>query len=107
VFDRFDVLLTPTAGVVAPLAAQTEMIETTRVMTRLTYGWTLAGLPVLALPCGFSGGGLPVGLQLIARPWAEQTLFTLGAAFQRETRWHMQGPSLDAGGSRSGPGTSE
>ena len=91
VFDRFDVLLTPTAGVVAPLVAQTEMIETTRVMTRLTYGWTLAALPVLALPCGLSSGGLPVGLQLIARPWAEQTLFALGAAFQRETRWHTQG----------------
>jgi aspartyl-tRNA(Asn)/glutamyl-tRNA(Gln) amidotransferase subunit A len=96
VFDRFDVLLTPTAGVVAPLAAETETIETTRVMTRLTYGWTLAAAPVLALPCGFSAGGLPVGLQLIARPWAEKTLFALGAAFQQETRWHMQARSLDA-----------
>lgn len=107
VFDRFDVLLTPTAGIVAPLAAETEMIETTRVMTRLTYGWTLGGVPVLALPCGFSSTGLPVGLQLIARPWAESTLLALGAAFQQETRWHVQAPSLDAEPSPSAPAATE
>jgi aspartyl-tRNA(Asn)/glutamyl-tRNA(Gln) amidotransferase subunit A len=104
VFDRFDVVLTPTAGVVAPLAAETEMIETTRVMTRLTYGWTLGAVPVLALPCGFSSTGLPVGLQLIGRPWAERTLLALGAAYQQETRWHVQVAPLDLEPPPSAPG---
>jgi aspartyl-tRNA(Asn)/glutamyl-tRNA(Gln) amidotransferase subunit A len=95
VFERVDVLLSPTAGVVAPPIATSEMIETTRLLTRLTYGWSLAGLPALALPCGFSRE-LPVGMQLAARPWAETTLLTVGAAYQRETDWHTHAPVLTA-----------
>lgn len=97
VFERFDFLLVPTSGRVAPRAAESETIETTRLMTRLTYGWTLAGLPVLALPCGFSSAGLPVGLQLVGRPWAESDLLAVGSCFQQETTWHVRTPPLEAG----------
>jgi aspartyl-tRNA(Asn)/glutamyl-tRNA(Gln) amidotransferase subunit A len=93
VFEHVDVLLTPATGVVAPLAAESEMIATTRVLTRLTYGWSLAGLPALAVPCGFSRERLPIGMQLAARPWAEASLLKLGAAYQRATNWHLQVPS--------------
>jgi len=94
VFERFDLLLVPTTGVVAPLAAQSEMIETTRRLTRLTYGFSLAGLPVLDVPCGFSSEGLPVGMQLVAPPWGEATLLAVGAAYQRATDWHRRTPPL-------------
>ena len=93
VFRHVDALLTPTVAVVAPPAAGVETVEATRVLARLTYGWSFAGLPSLSVPCGFSDG-LPVGLQLAGRPWEEATLLRLGASFQRATDWHLQAPSL-------------
>jgi len=53
----------------------------------------LAGIPAISLPCGLSGG-LPVGLQLLGRPFDEATLLRLGAAFQRSTRHHELAPPL-------------
>jgi hypothetical protein len=71
VFERTDILLSPVTGTVAPRATESETIETTRRLTRLTYGWSLAGLPALALPCGFSADNLPIGFQLTAPKWHE------------------------------------
>jgi aspartyl-tRNA(Asn)/glutamyl-tRNA(Gln) amidotransferase subunit A len=53
----------------------------------------LAGLPALSLPCGFTGG-LPLALQLVGRPWTENTLLAIGAEFQRRTDWHRRRPAL-------------
>ncbi len=47
----------------------------------------LAGLPALSLPCGLAAG-LPVGLQLLGRPFDEETLLRAGAAYQARTRHH-------------------
>jgi aspartyl-tRNA(Asn)/glutamyl-tRNA(Gln) amidotransferase subunit A len=55
----------------------------------------LAGLPGMALPCGFSAG-MPVGLQLIGRQFDEPTLLRVGEAYQRDTAWHTQAPELAA-----------
>jgi aspartyl-tRNA(Asn)/glutamyl-tRNA(Gln) amidotransferase subunit A len=54
----------------------------------------LAGLPALSVPCGLASG-LPVGLQLVGRPFDEETLLRLGDAFQRVTRHHELAPELD------------
>jgi Asp-tRNA(Asn)/Glu-tRNA(Gln) amidotransferase A subunit family amidase len=70
------------------------MIESTRRLVRLTYAWSLAGVPALALPCGISDSGLPVGLQLAAAPYREATLLRVGAAYQHETDWHLRRPAL-------------
>ena len=50
------------------------------------------GLPVASVPCGFDARGLPVGMQVIGRPFAEATVLRAADAFQRETDWHMQAP---------------
>lgn len=60
--------------------------------TTLIRAGNLAGLPALALPCGFSTTALPLGLQLVGRPWAEDTLIDLGRAYQRVTDWHTRTP---------------
>ena len=91
--EQVDVLLTPTTGTTAPPAAS-EMIETTRRLVRLTYGWSLAGLPALSVPCGFSDDGLPVGVQLAAAPLAEATVLRAGAAYQQAADWHLREPGL-------------
>jgi len=55
---------------------------------------SLTGLPALAVPCGFDPEGLPIGMQLIGRPFDEATLFQAGAAFQAATNFHQQAPNL-------------
>ncbi|HZT31415.1 MAG TPA: amidase [Bryobacteraceae bacterium] len=57
----------------------------------LTTAGNLAGLPALALPCGF-GGGMPLGIQLVGRPYTENLLLTLGREFQSRTDWHKRRP---------------
>jgi aspartyl-tRNA(Asn)/glutamyl-tRNA(Gln) amidotransferase subunit A len=96
VLRKFDLILTPSTETTAPRADDAETIATTRRLTRLTYAWTLAGLPALSLPCGFDAAGLPVGLQLAAVPFGEATLFRAGAAYQRETDWHLRESPLAA-----------
>lgn len=55
---------------------------------------SLAGLPSLAIPCGFTKDKLPVGMQLIGPRWSEPALFELGEQYQKITNWHLQKPKL-------------
>jgi len=55
---------------------------------------SLTGLPSLAVPCGYDDEGLPVGMQIIGRPFDETTLFRVGAAFQGASEFHMRAPTL-------------
>lgn len=56
---------------------------------------SLTGMPSLNVPCGFDHDGLPVGMQIIGRPFDEATLFRIGAAFQAETDFHTRRPGLN------------
>lgn len=58
----------------------------------LTVPINLAGLPGLALPCGFTKNKLPIGMQLIGKRWGEEILFTVGERFQKLTKWHEMKP---------------
>jgi len=58
----------------------------------------LAGLPGLSAPCGFTRGGLPIGMQLIGRPFDESGLLRLARALERETEWHRRLPPLQEDG---------
>jgi aspartyl-tRNA(Asn)/glutamyl-tRNA(Gln) amidotransferase subunit A len=58
---------------------------------RFTYPWNLTGLPALSVPCGFADG-LPVGLQLVGKPFDEATVLRVGHAYEEATRWHEQRP---------------
>jgi aspartyl-tRNA(Asn)/glutamyl-tRNA(Gln) amidotransferase subunit A len=62
--------------------------------TQFTFPVNGAGLPAIALPGGFAPDGLPIGFQLIGRPFAERTLAAVGEAFQRVTDHHAQAPPL-------------
>ncbi|HXM81786.1 MAG TPA: amidase [Burkholderiales bacterium] len=61
-------------------------------VTRLTRWVNYLGVPALVIPCGFDSRGLPIGLQLVGRPFAEAILLAAGHAFQRETDWHQRVP---------------
>ena len=62
--------------------------------TQFTFPVNAAGLPAIALPGGFAADGMPIGFQLIGRPFADRTLVAVGEAFQRRTDHHAQAPAL-------------
>jgi aspartyl-tRNA(Asn)/glutamyl-tRNA(Gln) amidotransferase subunit A len=76
-----------------------DAIEQARVYTRYTAPFNLTGLPALSLPCGFTTSGLPVGLQIVSRPWAESTVLRAGYAYEQATGWHTRLPAIELSGS--------
>ncbi|HSQ26804.1 MAG TPA: amidase [Anaerolineales bacterium] len=93
-FDGHDLLLMPTTAVPAPPVEGPDALEQARLLTRYTAPFNLTGLPALSIPCGFSKNGLPVGLQLIARPWHEASLLRAAYAYEDTTRWYLQRPEI-------------
>ena len=57
-----------------------------------TVSAPLAGLPALSIPCGFDGGGLPIGLQLTGNYFSEAELLGLAHRYQQATDWHLRVP---------------
>jgi aspartyl-tRNA(Asn)/glutamyl-tRNA(Gln) amidotransferase subunit A len=94
-FDDYDLLLTPTTPIPAPPIEGPDAVEQARLLTRFTAPFNLTGLPALSLPCGFTSNGLPVGLQIIARPWAEAHLLRAGNAYESATEWHKMKPAIN------------
>jgi aspartyl-tRNA(Asn)/glutamyl-tRNA(Gln) amidotransferase subunit A len=92
-FEKFDVLLTPTSPDVAfKIGAKADPLAM-KLADVCTLPVNMAGLPGISVPCGFVEG-LPVGLQFIAKPFQEETLFRIAHAYERETEWHKQLPAL-------------
>ncbi|GIW39966.1 MAG: glutamyl-tRNA(Gln) amidotransferase subunit A [Candidatus Binatia bacterium] len=102
-FSRYDVLATPTSPTSAfPLGSRLHDPLQMYLSDVLTIAVNLAGLPAISLPCGFDDSGLPVGLQLVGRPFEEETILRLGHAYQSATSWHRAEPPLDQRGSTGG-----
>ena len=59
-----------------------------------TVSANLAGLPAISVPCGFTAGRLPIGLQLTGRRFDEATLLRLADAYERDTEWSKQLPPI-------------
>lgn len=97
--DKFDVLITPTSSapastIEAATGGPGGYYQGRQDIGRRLYTSpaSLAGLPALSVPCGFSSSGLPIGCQLIGKPFAEGLLFRIGHAYQRATEWHTRHP---------------
>ncbi len=88
-FDKVDILLTPSTTTVAPIGYGTG--------NPIFNGpFTNAGLPALTVPVGFDAStGLPIGMQLVGPLLAEPLLLAVGAQYQKVTDWHQQRPGLD------------
>jgi aspartyl-tRNA(Asn)/glutamyl-tRNA(Gln) amidotransferase subunit A len=56
--------------------------------------FNMTGLPTLAIPCGFTGDGLPLSLQISGRPFEEATVLRAGHAYEQATEWHRRRPAL-------------
>lgn len=99
-FEGIDLVLTPITSTAAPGADVPDMIEMTRLLTQLTYAWSLAGVPAVSVPCGFTRAGLPIGVQLAAGAWQEARLLRAAHAYQSVTDWHERRPALGQPSSR-------
>ncbi len=98
VFTKVDVLHAPCLPIPTPTIAETDvggspaMDRTLALLTKFMRPFNYLGLPSLAVPCGFLASGMPVGMQLVGRPFAEDLCLRLGHAFQRATEWHLRAP---------------
>lgn len=98
VFANYDLILGPTAPTVAyDLDSQHQDPVAMYLADLLTIPVNLAGLPGISIPAGFVEG-LPVGMQLIGKPFAEQTIYQAAAAFEASTDYHKQQPVIFGGG---------
>ncbi len=94
-FARCDALLTPTAP--SPAFRIGEKADDPLQMYLsdiFTIPCNLAGLPGLSLPCGFSRQGLPIGLQVLANHFQEETILRIAYAFEKNTDFHLRKPAL-------------
>lgn len=89
----FDVLLTPAIAIPTPPIEGTEMLSTTTLLTRMTLPWSFAGIPAIAIPCGFRSDGMPVGMQIAAAPWRDTLTIDVAEAYQGATDWHRRRPA--------------
>ena len=93
-FAAADVLLMPTSPTTAfHLGEKTDDPLQMYLADVYTIPVNLAGLPALSLPCGFSGG-LPVGLQMIGRPFDEAVILRAAQTYERATEWHLRRPPV-------------
>lgn len=89
-----DVLLTPTLPIVA--CRIEEVDEATTPLSAFTRAGNYLGACALTLPAGLSTGGLPIGIQCMAKRFDESTLIRVGRGFQQATDWHRQTPDLSS-----------
>ncbi|HET7093661.1 MAG TPA: amidase family protein, partial [Thermomicrobiales bacterium] len=96
--ERVDLLATTTAPTAATLL-EGDLVtgddadpEVLAALINFTGPFDLTGFPAISIPCGFTAAGLPVGLQLVARPWEEDVLFAAAHAYEQATDWHRRLP---------------
>ncbi|KAF9665864.1 hypothetical protein SADUNF_Sadunf16G0169100 [Salix dunnii] len=88
IFKKVDVIVTPTTGMTAPKIRSSALsygetdLQTTGYLMRFIIAANLLGFPAISIPVGYDKQGLPIGLQLIGRPWGEATLLRLASAVE-------------------------
>ncbi len=93
-FRNYDILLTPTTPITAPLIQGENALERAKTLTRFTAPFNLSGLPALTMPCGFDSQGLPIGLQLVTRAWNEEKLLQVAYIYEQSAGWWQRRPAL-------------
>jgi aspartyl-tRNA(Asn)/glutamyl-tRNA(Gln) amidotransferase subunit A len=95
IYGRFDALVTAGSGPAARLDAHRSIGAAQKWSTpSMGTMFSVTGAPALALPCGFSASGLPLGLQIAGRPFDDATVLRIGHAYEQAARWHERHPQL-------------
>lgn len=100
VFSACDLLFAPTIAIGVPTLDETRvgggetLWRIIGQLVRCTAPFNYLGVPAISVPCGFDDNGMPVGMQLVSRPFGESRLLRAAAAYQAQTAWHERAPSL-------------
>ena len=100
VLGRVDALVTPTTLMAAskidePLIhIDNEEFVVAAHIARATRPFNMTGLPAISVPCGFTPDGLPIGLQIVGRPFDETSVLHVAYAYEQSTSWHERHPTL-------------
>lgn len=95
IFKEFDVIITPTSPTPAFKIAEKMDDPLSMYLSDIyTISVNLAGIPAISIPCGLTKKGLPVGLQVMARPFAEDEIFRAAFNYEQKTPWHRNRPKL-------------
>ena len=99
-FGTLDVIVTPTTAGPAPLLRTGPDPDLTRTdptgLNAYCGIWNAAGNPALSIPAGFNAAGLPLGIQLVGRPFEDEFVLHVGEVFQNLTDWHLRAPPFPA-----------
>ena len=92
---KVDAIITPTSPI-PPFKLGERLADPLQMYLAdiFTVSCNLAGLPGLSLPCGFTGAGLPIGVQLLGPPWSEAKLLQIARAYEREHDWSSCRPQV-------------
>ncbi len=99
--EKVDVLALPSGLGPAPPVESAPMVQSKEqsmdyLNSRINYTgpFNLAGVPAISVPCGFTQSGLPLGIQLVGKPFAEETLFRVAHAYEQAAGWHTRRPPI-------------
>jgi aspartyl-tRNA(Asn)/glutamyl-tRNA(Gln) amidotransferase subunit A len=94
-FARCDVIAGPTTPTAAfPIGEKADDPLAMYLSDVYTVSANLAGIPGISLPCGFTTGGLPIGLQLLGPPFGEEKLLRAARMYESATDWHTRRPRV-------------
>ena len=95
--DEVDVLVLPTTGKAAQVVEPDPIVDSkgksNRLPWLLTTAFSLASIPAISVPCGFTSQKLPIGLQIGGRPLDEGTVLKIAHAYEQSTSWHTMRPT--------------
>ncbi len=100
VLSSVDAIVTPTTAIAAPRIGQEKIkVEgfeepVQAALAKLTRSFNVTGTPAVSLPCGFTSTGLPIGLQIVGRPFDEATVLRIASAYEANTDWHVRRPPI-------------
>ncbi len=93
-FEKYDALITPTSPTVPFRIGEKANDPVQMYLSDVcTLPINIAGVPAISIPAGFAKG-LPIGMQIIGKPFSEETLFKIAYAYQQATDWHLKKPQI-------------
>jgi len=94
-FQQVDVIVSPTSPSLAlKLGASANNPMFGEIADMLVEPSSIAGLPGISVPCGFSKNGLPIGMQIMAKQFAEELIINVAYQYEQATQWHTKKPNL-------------
>jgi aspartyl-tRNA(Asn)/glutamyl-tRNA(Gln) amidotransferase subunit A len=98
IFESVDVIVTPTTPIPAPRIDEVDKPwgagpeKAATALTRFTRYFNVTGLPAISIPCGFTAGGLPIGMQIVGKAFDESTILRVAHAYEQDAKWFERRP---------------